>query len=108
VTKPRSTALTSPCKGEVDREACTSLRLAIELDGGQHAAQQKQADERRTLWLSGKNIAVVRYWNNEIFGNLQGVLAELIARLEKRAQEVTPSPSLPLSGGGSTRPRSAA
>jgi hypothetical protein len=33
---------------------------------------------------------------------LQGVLADLAAIAEKRAQELTPSPPLPLSGGGST------
>jgi very-short-patch-repair endonuclease len=85
---------------------CPTLRLAIEIDGGQHAVQQKRADERRTQWLSEKNIAVVRYWNNDVFSNLQGVLSDLTARLEKRTQErkqeMTPSPTLPLSGGGSS------
>jgi len=81
---------------------CPNLRLTIELDGGQHAAQQKQADERRTRFLLEKNIAVVRYWNNDVFGNLQGVLSDLVAVIEKRVREVTPSPTLPLSGGGST------
>ncbi len=81
---------------------CPSLRLAIELDGGQHAARQKQADERRARFLLEKKIVVVRYWNNDVFSNLQGVLADLVAITEKRAREVTPSPTLPLSGGGST------
>jgi very-short-patch-repair endonuclease len=79
---------------------CPSLRLAIEVDGGQHAERQKHADERRTRFLSKKRIAVVRYWNNDVFGNLQGGLADLLAVVEKRASEVTPSPTLPLSGGG--------
>jgi very-short-patch-repair endonuclease len=80
---------------------CPSLRLAIELDGGQHADQQKRADERRTRWLPAKNVRVVRYWNNEVLGNLPGVLTDLITQVEKRKGEVTPSPTLPLSGGGS-------
>jgi very-short-patch-repair endonuclease len=80
---------------------CPSLRLAIELDGGQHAEQRRQADERRTHFLAAKNIAVVRYWNNDIFGNLRGVLEDLVGVVGKRASEVTPSPTLPLSGGGS-------
>jgi hypothetical protein len=38
---------------------------------------------------------------------LQGVLADLVAITEKRAREITPSPPLPLSGGGSSsQPRS--
>ena len=81
---------------------CPSLRLAVELDGGQHADQTKQTDARRTRFLSGMNIAVIRYWNNDIFDNLPGVLADLVANIELRAREMTPSPSLPLSGGGGT------
>ncbi|MGB7223144.1 MAG: DUF559 domain-containing protein [Bradyrhizobium sp.] len=161
MTKPGSTALTSPWKGEVDREAggrgsrfsrtqsmtararklrgsmtnaetrlwcalcrgqldghqfrrqhpigpytldfyCVSLRLAVELDGGQHAERRIHADERRTRWLSEKSIVVVRYWNNDVLSNLQGVLDDLLTRVEQRAQTVTHSPTLPLSGGGST------
>jgi Protein of unknown function (DUF559) len=63
--------------------------------------QQKRADERRTRFLSEKNIAIIRYWNNDVFGNLQDVLADLVAITERRAREVTPSPTLPLSGGWS-------
>ncbi len=81
---------------------CPNLRLAVEIDGGQHAAQRREADARRTRILSEKNIAVIRYWNNDIFDNLQGVLSDLIGVIEKRAREMNPSPSLPLSGGGST------
>ena len=80
---------------------CPKLRVAVELDGGQHAAQRKRADARRTRFLSEKKIAVVRYWNNHVFENLQGVLANLVANMERRARELTPSPPLPLSGGGS-------
>jgi very-short-patch-repair endonuclease len=79
---------------------CPGLRLAIELDGGQHAVQQKR-DERRTRFLFEKGIAVVRYWNNDVFGNLQGVLEDLIGIAENRVRQMTPSPALPLSGGGS-------
>ncbi|WJR81855.1 endonuclease domain-containing protein [Bradyrhizobium sp. NP1] len=81
---------------------CPSLRLAVEVDGGQHAEQRRFADERRTRWLAERNIAVVRYWNNDIHENLQGVLADLVAQLKRRSHEVTPSPPLPLSGGGRT------
>ena len=80
---------------------CPSLRLAVEVDGGQHAAQRKQADALRARFLSERNIAVIRYWNNDIFDNLQGVLSDLVAHIERRAREITPSPTLPLSGGGS-------
>jgi very-short-patch-repair endonuclease len=76
---------------------CPALRLAIELDGGQHNIdRQRRKDDRRTRWLGANGIKLVRFWNNDVTGNLQGVLEE-IARV---ASELTPSPTLPLSGGG--------
>jgi very-short-patch-repair endonuclease len=77
---------------------CPALRLAIELDGGQHNfEQQRRKDDRRTRWLEANGIRLVRFWNNDVTGNLYGVLEE-VARV---ASELTPSPTLPLSGGGS-------
>jgi len=77
---------------------CPSLKLAIEVDGGQHAEQRKQADEKRTRWLADNGIGVIRYWNNDVLRNLEGVLTDLLVQIEQR---LTPSPTLPLSGGGS-------
>ena len=80
---------------------CPSLRLGIEVDGGQHAERRKQADDRRMRWLAEKGVVIVRYWNNDVFSNLPGVLSDLVAHAETLAQAQTPSPTLPLSGGGS-------
>jgi very-short-patch-repair endonuclease len=80
---------------------CPRLQLVVEVDGGQHAEQRKQADQRRTQWLAEKGVTVVRYWNNEVLSNLEGVLGDLLAHTERLSQAVTtPSPALPLSGGG--------
>ena len=82
---------------------CSRLRLAVEVDGGQHAEARKEADERRTLWLAEKGVTVVRYWNNEVLSNLEGVLSDHLAHMEKLSQAATtPTPTLPLSGGGRT------
>lgn len=51
---------------------CESARLIVELDGGQHADQQR-ADAARTAWLEAEGYRVLRFWNNEIFENLPGV-----------------------------------
>jgi very-short-patch-repair endonuclease len=53
--------------------ACLSIRLVIELDGGQHDANAEQ-DARRTAWLESQGYRVLRFWNNEVFENLDGVL----------------------------------
>jgi very-short-patch-repair endonuclease len=81
---------------------CSSLRLAVEVDGGQHAESRKRADDQRTHWLADKDIEVVRYWNNDVLSNLQGVLEDLLTHVERRASGLTPSPPLPLPGGGKT------
>jgi very-short-patch-repair endonuclease len=80
---------------------CPRLRLAVEVDGGQHAELRKESDDRRTQWLAEKGVTVVRYWNNDVLSNMAGVLSDLLALTERLAPAATtPSPTLPLSGGG--------
>jgi len=58
---------------------CHEAKLAIEMDGGQHAeGAQSVYDKRRTAQLESKGIRVLRFWNNEVLQNLEGVL-EMIA-----------------------------
>lgn len=53
---------------------CHDLRLVIELDGGQHS---EEVDRQRTEWLESEGYRVVRFWNHEVMGNIDGVLVEL-------------------------------
>lgn len=57
---------------------CFEARLIVEVDGGQHADQQPY-DEKRTAWLKAERFRVLRFWNTEVLGNLEGV-KEVIAR----------------------------
>ncbi|MEL7172942.1 MAG: DUF559 domain-containing protein [Pseudomonadota bacterium] len=75
-----------------------SVRLAVELDGGQHALSAG-SDAMRTAILNRHGVSVLRFWNNEVLGNLGGVLLCVQAVARSLAAE-TPSPSLPLGGGG--------
>jgi very-short-patch-repair endonuclease len=50
---------------------CFEARLAIEIDGGQHA--DSLADKRRDRWFAYNNSRVLRFWNNEVLSNLEGV-----------------------------------
>ena len=59
--------------------ACTEFRLVIELDGGQHA--DDPADIRRTAWLEGQGWKVIRFWNNDILTNTDGVLQAILRAL---------------------------
>ncbi len=57
-------------------------KLAIELDGSQHA-ETVDADARRTHDLGQRGYRVIRFWNNEVLGNIDGVLQAVVAELEK-------------------------
>ena len=52
--------------------ACRRLRLAIEVDGGQHA--DNPDDERRTRMIEAHGYRVIRFWNNDVLQNTEGVL----------------------------------
>ncbi len=70
---------------------CAELRLIIEIDGGQHA-EQIIYDLNRTKILQSKGYQVVRFWNNEVLGNIEGVLEALTPTLSQRERELSPSP----------------
>ena len=68
---------------------CPEKKLAVELDGGQHnLSEGREYDAERTAYLNSHGIEVVRFWNNEVLCEMEGVLKSLTQRL-------TP-PSLPL------------
>ena len=48
--------------------------LIIEVDGGQHNQQSEmENDETRTKWLERKGFRVIRFWNNDVLQNIDGV-----------------------------------
>ncbi len=71
---------------------CMAARLIVEVDGGQHA-QRAVEDARRTRYLEDQGYRVVRFWNNEVLGNLEGVLQRLSVVIAERLSTLTlPSP----------------
>ena len=50
-----------------------SAKLVVELDGGQHG-DAVAYDDRRTDFLQARGYRVLRYWNNDVFSNLAGVV----------------------------------
>jgi len=69
---------------------CLEVRLIIEADGGQHS-EQVAYDARRTVRLEGMGYRVMRFWNHEVLGELQGVLEQIRAALIE-APSPQPSP----------------
>jgi very-short-patch-repair endonuclease len=55
--------------------ACRGARLVVELDGGQHA--ENGADAARTKLIEAHGFTVIRFWNNDVLGNMEGVLEEI-------------------------------
>ena len=55
---------------------CLERRLVVEIDGGQHAERQKE-DARRTAFLESAGFHVIRFWNNEVLANLDGVMSAI-------------------------------
>lgn len=63
---------------------CTEVRLAIEIDGGQHAEPLNQiVDNERTQYLREQNITVIRFWNNEVLQNTEGVYETIYKTLSR-------------------------
>lgn len=61
---------------------CIEAMLIIEADGGQHC--DNRYDEARTAWLEKQGYHVLRFWNNEILQNREGVLQMILdAALER-------------------------
>ena len=63
---------------------CSSFKLVIEVDGGQHfGAESRESDARRTADLEGMGLRVLRYSNLEVDRNFEGVCADILRRLQE-------------------------
>jgi very-short-patch-repair endonuclease len=58
---------------------CFEARLVIEVDGGQHADSVQ--DQFRDRWFAANRFRVLRFWNNEVLKNLEGVMTVLAEAL---------------------------
>jgi len=67
--------------------------LIVEVDGGQHS-NDREHDAERTRWLNSQGYQVIRFWNNEVMTNVEGVV--------ERIQEVLRDSDHPKKGGGNT------
>ncbi len=53
-------------------------RLIIEVDGGQHGEDGPE----RSLYLESEGFRILRFWNNEVLENIDGVLSTILAAIE--------------------------
>lgn len=75
---------------------CFDARLVIEVDGGQHD-ERTEYDARRSAHLEKSGFRVLRFWNNEVLQNLDGILTMIDLNL--RADGDAPSALTPLPPG---------
>jgi very-short-patch-repair endonuclease len=79
-----------PLGGYIVDFVCLQKRLIIELDGGQHA-DRIDYDKVRDGWLCEQGFVVLRFWNNDVLKNLDGVVATIVKNLQSTPY-LNPSP----------------
>jgi very-short-patch-repair endonuclease len=87
-----------PIAGYFGDFVCRAKRLVVELDGSQHAdAETYDAD--RTSALESAGYRVIRFWNNDLTSNMDGVLETIVTAAGLTGREPTPGPSRKREGG---------
>ena len=71
---------------------CEASRLIIELDGGQHTARSEE-DAKRTAALEAQGYLVLRFWNNDVLENINGVVESIIDTLRPVPPHPNPLPN---------------
>src|SRR5690348_1912843 len=71
--------------------ACFAEKLIVELDGGQHASAGAY-DEARTRFIQAQGFRVLRFWNNDVLSNMNGVLEQIAQSLSPREREGAAKP----------------
>ncbi|MEM9989495.1 MAG: endonuclease domain-containing protein, partial [Pseudomonadota bacterium] len=81
------------------------VKLAIELDGAQHAEQQVVYDQKRTLKLEETGITVLHFWNHEVNDNIEDVVERICWMAEDLKGRLSHAPSPEAALAASTSPK---
>jgi very-short-patch-repair endonuclease len=71
--------------------ACRTAKLAVEFDGSQHHDAQAY-DDRRTAFLVEAGWTILRFWNGDVFDNLDGVLTAILDKTAECLGGTHPQP----------------
>ena len=66
---------------------CFEKKIIIEVDGGQHALETKK-DTERDKWLRSQGFKVIRFWNNKVLTDTQGVLPACALQTDREAVRI--------------------
>lgn len=75
---------------------CLERMVVVELVGSQHA-ERAEPDAGRTAFLVKSGFTILRFWNNQVFDDIDGAGDAIWQALQMRAQPI-PTPALPLKG----------
>ena len=80
----------APRDGYIVDFVCLRAGVVVEVDGGQHNFNEHQERDRaRDTYFAAQGLKVLRYWNNEIDRNLEGVLLDIDRVLSERGPPPT-------------------
>ncbi len=77
-----------PIGNAIANFACRRLKLVVELDGGQHA--DSNTDAARTRMIEAHGYRVIRYWNNDVLANTDGILTAIAHEIALARNRDTP------------------
>lgn len=79
---------------------CHAARLVVEIDGSSHDwVERLQRDEKRDRWFASQRYRVLRFTNDDVLRNLEGV----VVSIREAVFAAPPSLSLPHKGGGNVK-----
>jgi lysyl-tRNA synthetase class 2 len=81
-----------PIKSYVVDFCCESARLIVELDGGQHSEHSAE-DAKRMADLEAFGFLVLRFWNNDVLRNTDGVVETIITTASHEPPHPNPLPN---------------
>jgi very-short-patch-repair endonuclease len=82
---------------------CFAQKVVIEVDGGQHA-EAEEYDARRTRFMESEGYRVLRFWNNDVLANTDGVIEAIKNSLSHREHRVNSAPHCLGHAGGMAGP----
>src|SRR5258708_16992694 len=91
-----------PIRNYIADFVCMSAKLIVELDGESHDFEERQrADQTRDAFFAAEGFHVLRFANEQVMSNLEGVVEAIRQTASSRASGSPLSPTLPHKGGGS-------
>ena len=91
----------TPIRNYIVDFVCHSAKVIIELDGASHDFEEQQkADEKRDAFFVSEGFQVLRFTNEQVMSNLEGIVETIRQIVSSRASGLPPSLTLPHKGGG--------